>query len=101
MNMQKLMQEAQKMQAQLQKDQKELEKTEYEGSSSLVNLKINGKYEVVEVKINLPEGEVIGFEDKEMLEDMILVAMNDATKKVVADKEKKMGKYGQGLAGLM
>lgn len=101
MNMQRLMQEAQKMQAQLQKDQKELENTVYEGSSSLVSLKINGKYEVIEVKINLPEGDSIEFDDKEMLEDMIMVAMNDALKKISNDKEKKMGKYGQGLAGLM
>lgn len=99
MNMQKLMQEAQKMQAQLQKDQKELENTIYEGNSSLVNLKINGKYEVVEVNINLDDD--ITSDDKEMLEDMIMVAMNDAVRKVIKDKEKKMGKYGQGLAGLM
>ena len=99
--MQRLMQEAQKMQAQLQKDQKELEKTVYEGSSSLVNLKINGKYEVTEVKINLPEGESISTDDTEMLEDMFMVAMNDALKKIASDKEKKMGKYGSGLAGLM
>ena len=99
MNMQKLMQEAQKMQAQLQKDQKELESTIYEGSSSLVNIKINGKYEAVEVNINIDEE--ITSDDKEMLEDMVMLAMNDAVKKVVADKEKKMGKYGQGLAGLM
>ncbi len=101
MNMQMIMQQAKKMQAQLQKDQEELEKTEYEGSSSLVNVKINGKYEVLEVKINLPEGESIESDDKEMLEDMLMVAMNDAVKKVSIDKEKKMGKYGQGLAGLM
>lgn len=101
MNMQRLMQEAQKMQAQLQKDQKELENTVYEGSSSLVTLKISGKYVVTEVKINLPEGDSIEFDDKEMLEDMVMVAMNDALKKISNDKEKKMGKYGQGLAGLM
>ena len=101
MNMQMIMQQAKKMQAQLQKDQEELEKNEYTGSSSLVNVKINGKYEVVEVKINLPEGESIEADDKEMLEDMIMVAMNDAVKQAVDDKEKKMGKYGQGLAGLM
>ena len=101
MNMQRLMQEAQKMQAQLQKDQKELEKTVFEGSSSLVSLKINGKYEVTEVKINLPEGEGLEADDKEMLEDMVMVAMNDALNKIAADKEKKIGKYGQGLAGLM
>ena len=101
MNMQKLMQEAQKMQAQLQKDQKELEGTIYDGSSSLVSVKVNGKYEVSEVKVNIPEGETIEFDDKEMLEDMFMVAMNDALKKIAKDKEKKMGKYGSGLSGLM
>ncbi len=89
------------MQAQLQKDQKELEKTIYEGTSSLVSLKINGKYEVTEVKLNLSDNESIESDDREMLEDMIMVAMNDALKKIANDKEKKMGKYGQGLAGLM
>ena len=96
-----LMQQAKKMQAQLQKDQEELEKKEYEGSSSLVNVKINGKYEVLSVKINLPDGEAIEADDRDMLEDMFMVAMNEAIKKVNSDKEKKMGKYGQGLAGLM
>lgn len=101
MNMQKLMQEAQKMQAQLQKDQKELEKTVYEGNSSLVSVKITGKYEVIDVKFDLPVDETLGTDDKEMLEDMFLVAMNDALAKIEGDKAKKMGKYGQGLAGLM
>jgi len=99
MNMQKLMQEAQKMQAQLQKDQKELEKTIYEGKASLVNIKINGKYEITEVKLNVEDG--ISVDDIEMLEDMIMLAMNDAVNKVAADKEKKMGKYGHGLTGLI
>ena len=101
MNMQMLMQQAKKMQAQLQKDQEELAKTEYEGNSSLVNVRMNGKYEVLSVKINLPDGENILFDDKEMLEDMIMVAVNDVVKKIDVDKEKKMGKYGQGLSGLM
>ena len=39
--------------------------------------------------------------DIEMLEDMIIVAYNDASKKVDSDKEKKLGKYGNGLSGLM
>ena len=59
------------------------------------------KYELTEVKINLPIGEIITADDKDMLEDMFMVAMNDAVKKIAADKEKKMGKYGHGLAGLM
>lgn len=99
MNMQRILQEAQKMQAQIQKEQKELEGTIYEGNSSIVSVKMNGKYQIVEVKVNLDEA--IDASDKEMLEDMILVAVNDATKKIAQDKEKKMGKFGQGLAGLM
>ena len=101
MNMQMLMQQAKKMQAQLQKDQEELEKSEYEGTSSFVNVKINGKYEVLSVKINLPNGEALEADDRELLEDMFMVAMNEALGKVASDKEKKMGKYGQGLAGFM
>ena len=101
MNMQMIMQQAKKMQAQLLKEQEELEKNEYEGTSSLVNVKINGKYEVLSVKINLPESSSIEADEKEMLEDMFMIAMNDAIKKLEADKEKKMGKYSQGLAGLM
>lgn len=97
--MQRILQEAQKMQAQIQKEQKELEGTIYEGNSSIVSVKMNGKYQVIEVKVNLDEA--IDASDKEMLEDMILLAVNDATKKIAQDKEKKMGKFGQGLAGLM
>ena len=99
MNMQKLMMEAQKMQAKLQKEQAELENTSYEGCSSLVNVTINGKKEVTCVKLNIDED--ITKEDVEMLEDMIMLAMNDAVKKAEADKEKRLGKYGQGLTGLM
>ena len=99
MNMQKLMMEAQRMQAKLQKEQAELESSTYEGNSSLVKVVINGKKEVVSVKLNLDED--ISTEDVEMLEDMIMLAMNDAVKKADADKEKRLGKYGQGLTGLM
>ena len=99
MNMQKLMMEAQKMQAKLQKEQAELENTSYEGNSSLVKVVINGKKEVTSVKLNIEED--IATEDVEMLEDMIMLAMNDAGKKADADKEKRLGKYSQGLTGLM
>ena len=95
MNMQKLMMEAQKMQAKLQKEQAELESTTYEGISSLVTVVVNGKKEVISVKIDISN------DDVEMLEDMVMLAMNDAVKKADSDKEKRLGKYGQGLTGLM
>ncbi len=99
MNMQNLMREAQKVQAQLQKTQKELEQTIYEGNSSLVKVVINGKHEVQSVKFNLDSD--FSMDDMEMLEDMVIVAMNDAVKKAASDKEAKLSKYGSGLTGLM
>ena len=99
MNMQALMREAQKMQKDLQKTQQELEKTIYEGISSLVHVKMNGKKELISVEINIEDS--IEKEDIELLQDMILVAVNDGIKKVDQDKEKKMSKYGQGLSGLL
>ena len=60
---------------------------------------MNGKYEIISVDLNLTDD--ITVDDKDMLEDMIQVAVNDAVKKISSAKEKKMGRYGQGLAGLM
>lgn len=99
MNMQKMMQEAQRLQKELQKTQKELSNSVYTGSSSLVEIVINGDKEVKSVKIS-SDGD-IEKEDVALLEDMIAVAFNDAVKKANSDKEKKLGKYGQGLSGLM
>ena len=99
MNLQNIMREAQKMQKKMEKDQQELSNTNYEGKSSLVTIVLNGNKDIVSIKINTDES--INSDDIEMLEDMILVAFQDASKKVDEDKEKKFGKYGQGLAGLM
>lgn len=99
MNIQSLMREAQKMQKNLQKTQGELSNSKYEGKSSLVTIVINGNKEILSVVIN--SNDTLDKDDIEMLQDMIIVAFNDASKKVDLDKEKKLGKYGQGLAGLM
>ena len=99
MNIQALMKEAKKMQADLTKTQKELESTEYTGESSLVSVTFSGDYKLKSVKINLDDN--FDNEDVDMLGDMVLVAVNDAINKIQSDKEKKLGKYGQGLSGLM
>ncbi len=99
MNIQNLMREAQKMQKTLQKAQEELENTNYEGTSSFVKVVLNGNKDLVSFKFDGVES--LEKDDIEMLEDMILVAFKDASQKVDADKEKKLGKYGQGLSGLM
>lgn len=100
MNIQQIMKEAQKMQKELQKVQTELSNTNYEGTSSFVTVIINGDKNITSVKINIDED--LSKDDVSMLEDMILVAFNEASKKVDSDKEKKLGKYGSaGLTGLM
>lgn len=99
MNIQSLMKEAQKMQKELLKTQEELGNTDYTGESSIVSVVVNGNKEVKSIKINLDED--ISKDDVEMLEDMVLVAINDAMKKVDRDKEKKMNKYGSAFSGLM
>lgn len=99
MNMQKMMQEAQRLQKELQKTQKELSETLYEGKSSLVEVVIDGNKKVKSVKINSDED--LTNDDISILEDMIMVAFNEAVEKSNNDKEKKLGKYGQGLSGLM
>lgn len=99
MNIQNLMKEAQKMQKDLMKTQEELDNTEYTGESSIVSVIVTGNKELKSIKINLDEE--LSKDDVEMLEDMILVAVNDAMKKVDADKEKKLSKYGSALSGLM
>ena len=98
MNIQNLMREAQKMQKNLQKTQEELLNSKYEGTSSLVTVILNGNKDILSIKINSDDVDV---EDIELLEDMIMMAFKDAAKKVDVDKEKKLGKYGQSLAGLM
>lgn len=97
MNMQKLMAEAQKMQRDITKKQQELETTNFEGKSEWVELILNGKYELKSFKITYEDD--ITKDDKEMLEDMINIALNDALTKVSKEKEKIMGSYGS-IGGL-
>ena len=70
--------------------QKEIESSTYEGNSSLVHVVLNGKKEVVSININIEED--LSSLDKEMLEDMIMLAFNDACRKAEADKEVKLNR---------
>ena len=97
MNMQALMKQAQKIQSDMLKAKEEINNTIYEGKSSIVSIKMNGEKKLLEVKIDSDQLEK---EDIEMLSDMIIVAVNEAIKKVDKDTEEKMGKYTQGMPGL-
>ncbi len=98
MNMQNLMAQAQRMQRDIQKKQEEINKTEYESSNGAVNIKMNGKKEVLSV--NIDKNIINDADDIEALEDMLTIAFNDTIKKIEKDTENKMGVYANGLNGL-
>lgn len=98
MNMQSLMMQAKKMQKDMEKAQKELESKEYIGNSQAVTATIGGNSKLLSVKIDMEE---LDDDIKELLEDMVLVAVNDAISKMEKDKEERFGKYGQMFNGLM
>ena len=98
MNMQNLMAQANKMKRDIEKTQKELESKNYEGKSQLVTAVVSGTGRLVSLNIEMDD---ISSDDKEMIEDMILVAINNAMDKMDFDKEEKLGKYGQMFNGLM
>lgn len=98
MNIQALMKQAQNMQREITKEKEEIDKMEFTGSSSLVSVVVNGKKEILKVNIEKDEGL---FEDISMLEDMIMLAVNNAFKEVDKKTEEKLGKYSNMMSGLM
>ena len=91
--MQQLMKQAQKMQEQMAKAQEELEEAEIEGSAGggAVSVVMNGKKIVQSVTI---DPEAVDAEDIEMLEDLILAALNDGYKKAEEISKSKLGGAG-------
>lgn len=95
MDIQKLMEQAQKMQSELTKIEEELNEKIYVGKSSdNVVVKISGRGEVQEVKI---AEELMNPDDREMLQDMLLIAFNDAMEQSFKEKEQKLGNATNGL----
>ena len=97
MNIQAMMKQAQKLQTVMVNEKAKLEAMEFEGKASLVTVKMNGKKEVTNVTLDIEE---IDADEKEMLEDMVMLAVNDAIKKIDKETEQRMGKYTQGMPGL-
>ena len=91
-----LMKQAQEMQASMQKAQQELAETEVEGAAGggMVTVTVTCKYEVRRVQI---EPSLL-HEDKEMLEDLIAAAFNDANRKVEQTTREKLAALTGGLA---
>lgn len=97
MNMQNLMAQAQRMQRDIMKKKEEVEKQSFTGKSELVEITMNGNKVVTEVII---KNEDLTKDDIEVLQDMIMIAINNAIKNVDQAMEKAMGQYGSALNGL-
>lgn len=90
MNIQAMMKQAQALQKDMMKAKEEIDKSEFIGESSFVKVTLKGTKEVVKVEIN---ADSLDADDVEALQDMILVAINEANKKIDDLTEKKMGKF--------
>ncbi|SEN91246.1 hypothetical protein SAMN05216454_1297 [Peptostreptococcus russellii] len=96
MNMNNLLKQAQKMQADMQKQQEELESKEVEASvgGGAVVVKMNGKKELVDIAI---KPEVLDPDDVEMLQDLVLSAVNQAINEVDELQKSQMSKLTGGM----
>ena len=90
-DMNSLMRQAQKMQDDMKAKQAELEATEYTASASgeMVTVTMNGKHEVLSVKI---QPEAVDPDDVEMLEDLVMLAFNNAQQTCRTESEAAMNK---------
>ena len=101
-NMNQLLRQAQKMQADMEKTQADIEAKEFDVTTGggAVTITMNGKKKVKAIKIN---PEVVDKEDVEMLEDLILTALNEGYQKAENLVENEMSKFNVpgGLNGLL
>ena len=97
MNIQAMMKQAQAIQKEMMKAKEEIDSKTYTGNSSFVEVKVKGSKVIESVTINKTE---LDESDIEMLQDLLVVAVNDAMKQIDKETEQKLGKYTQGMPGL-
>ena len=91
MNIQKMMQQAQQMQERLQKQMAEM-RVEATAGGGMVTVTVNGNKQLLQIKI---DPEVVSKDDVEMLQDLIVAAVNDAHRKV----DEALASQMQGMMG--
>ena len=98
-NMSKLLKQAKDMQEQIEQAQSQLSELVIEADSGggMVSVKVNGKQEIIELNIDRDAMS----EDKEMLEDLIISALNKALSKSKSDSQEKMNSIAGGMMGGM
>ena len=96
MDLNKLMQQASALQKQLEDTGKQIGKMEFEeeASNGLVKVTMNGDNRILKVDIN---ESILNKEDKEMIEDLLMIAVNNAIEKVEEYKKEKYGAMGSSL----
>lgn len=97
-NMQGMMKQVQKMQKDMEKAQAELNVREFvgEATNQFVTAIFTGDRKMKDITI---KEEVVDPEDAEMLQDLVIMAVNDALTKVDKETEATMGKYAKGMPG--
>ena len=95
-NMNNLMKQAQAMQKKMQDMQKEIENSEFEASAGggAVTVRVSGKKEILGINI---KKEVVDPDDVEIIEDLVLSAVNEALRKADEETENKMVKLTGGM----
>ncbi len=95
-NMNNLMKQAQKMQRQMEEQTKELQEKEYTATAGggAVEVTVSGAKEVLGIKL---DPEAVDPDDVEMLEDMLVAAINEAFANVDAEASEAMNKYTGGM----
>lgn len=95
-NMQGMMKKMQKMQKEMEQAQETLNQTEFVGTANddLVTVTFTGDKKLQKVFI---KEDIVDPEDVEIIEDLVLLAVNDALTKIDEETEKSMGKYSKGM----
>ena len=96
MNQAAMMKQAQKMQQEMMRMQQELENTNYSAAAGggMVKAVVNGKHELVDLQIN---PEAVDPDDVDMLQDMVIAAVNEAMRTADAAAQNNMSKLTGGL----
>lgn len=97
-NMQGMMKQVQKMQKEMVKEQELLNQREFVGESTngYVKATFTGDKKMKDLAI---ASDIVDAEDIEMLQDMVILAVNDGLAKIEKETEKTMGKYTKGMPG--
>ena len=98
MNMQAMLKQAQNLQKQMLKEQNEINNTIFTAKNGLVTVTLMGNKKVQ--KIEIDKSNALDSDDIEMLEDMLMVAINDALSQIDKMTENKLGKYTNSMPGL-